>query len=178
MAMDWKLALPLHLNRTCRGLVSPITRFSLYADAGEAPKSESVLPPSKAAYSVQYLANMLSASDTGHDTGTSETDGDAPYAFWKPWKALPIRAVMIWPERRAQVEGYRLAVPAETVCHSSRSSEMAGDAFAERNGCGFTLQRRCQAQTQQNSTCSTVARIDAISITEVRDKGQIMQISK
>ncbi len=48
---------------------------------------------------------------------------------------------------------------------------MAGDAFAERNGCGFTFGDAAR-RFRINLTRLNSSRIDAINITEVRDKAQ------
>ncbi|STK87127.1 Respiratory nitrate reductase 2 beta chain [Escherichia coli] len=47
--------------------------------------------------------------------------------------------------------------------------EMAGDAFAERNGCGFTFGDGCHGSDSKFNLFNS-SRIDAINITEVRDK--------
>ncbi len=49
--------------------------------------------------------------------------------------------------------------------------EMAGDAFAERNGCGFTFGDGCHGSDSKFSLFNS-SRIDAINITEVRDKAE------
>ncbi len=46
--------------------------------------------------------------------------------------------------------------------------EMAGDAFAERNGCGFTFGDGCHGSDSKFNLFNS-SRIDAINITEVRD---------
>ncbi|ONG26145.1 nitrate reductase subunit beta, partial [Escherichia coli] len=69
MAMDWKLALPLHPEYRTLPMVwyvPPLSPIQSYADAGGLPKSEGVLPAIESLrIPVQYLANMLSAGDTG-----------------------------------------------------------------------------------------------------------------
>lgn len=49
--------------------------------------------------------------------------------------------------------------------------EMAGDAFAERNGCGFTFGDGCHGSDSKFNLFNS-SRIDAINITEVRDKAE------
>lgn len=69
MAMDWKLALPLHPEYRTLPMVwyvPPLSPIQSYADAGGLPKSDGVLPAIESLrIPVQYLANMLSAGDTG-----------------------------------------------------------------------------------------------------------------
>ncbi|STJ18562.1 respiratory nitrate reductase 2 subunit beta [Escherichia coli] len=69
MAMDWKLALPLHPEYRTLPMVwyvPPLSPIQSYADAGGLPKSEGMLPAIESLrIPVQYLANMLSAGDTG-----------------------------------------------------------------------------------------------------------------
>jgi len=69
MAMDWKLALPLHPEYRTLPMVwyvPPLSPIQSYADAGGLPQSDGVLPAVESLrIPVQYLANMLSAGDTG-----------------------------------------------------------------------------------------------------------------
>ncbi|VFS87804.1 Respiratory nitrate reductase 2 beta chain [Kluyvera cryocrescens] len=69
MAMDWKLALPLHPEYRTLPMVwyvPPLSPIQSVADAGGLPKSDSILPAVESLrIPVQYLANMLSAGDTG-----------------------------------------------------------------------------------------------------------------
>lgn len=86
MAMDWKLALPLHPEYRTLPMVwyvPPLSPIQSYADAGGLPKSEGVLPAIESLrIPVQYLANMLSAGDTVRYCGAETDDGDASlYAF-------------------------------------------------------------------------------------------------
>ena len=69
MAMDWKLALPLHPEYRTLPMVwyvPPLSPIQSYADAGGLPQSDGVLPAVESLrIPVQYLANMLSAGDPG-----------------------------------------------------------------------------------------------------------------
>lgn len=49
--------------------------------------------------------------------------------------------------------------------------EMARDAFPERNGCGFTFGDCCHGSDTKFNLFNS-SRIDAINITEVRDKAE------
>jgi nitrate reductase beta subunit len=81
MAMDWKLALPLHPEYRTLPMVwyvPPLSPIQSYADAGGLPKSDGVLPAIESLrIPVQYLANMLSAGDTGPVLRAEAHDGDA-----------------------------------------------------------------------------------------------------
>ncbi len=69
MAMDWKLALPLHPEYRTLPVVRyapPLSPIQSYADAGGLPHNGNILPAVETLRTpVQYLANMLSAGDTG-----------------------------------------------------------------------------------------------------------------
>ncbi len=69
MAMDWKLALPLHPEYRTLPMVwyvPPLSPIQSYADAGGLPHNGNILPAVETLrIPVQYLANMLSAGDTG-----------------------------------------------------------------------------------------------------------------
>lgn len=86
MAMDWKLALPLHPEYRTLPMVwyvPPLSPIQSYADAGGLPKSEGVLPAIESLrIPVQYLANMLCRRYRSGTAGAKTDDGDAPlYAF-------------------------------------------------------------------------------------------------
>lgn len=69
MAMDWKLALPLHPEYRTLPMVwyvPPLSPIQSYADAGGLPHNGNILPAVETLrIPVQYTANMLSAGDTG-----------------------------------------------------------------------------------------------------------------
>ena len=59
----------------------------------------------------------------------------------------------------------------KTVCHPNQSSQKwPRDAFAE-NGCGFTFGDGCHGSDSKFNLFNS-SRIDAINITEVRDKAE------
>ncbi len=94
MAMDWKLALPLHRDCTLPMVwyVPPLSPIQSYADAGGLPKSEGVLPAIESLrIPVQYLAKYVECRRYRSGTAGAETDdGDATICVHKPWKALLI----------------------------------------------------------------------------------------
>lgn len=181
MAMDWKLALPLHPEYRTLPMVwyvPPLSPIQSYADAGGLPKSEGVLPAIESLrIPVQYLANMLSAGDTGpvlralkrmmamrHYMRSQTVEG-----------VTDTRAIDEVGLNVAQVEEmYRYLAIAnyeDRFVIPTSHREMAGDAFAERNGCGFTFGDGCHGSDSKFNLFNS-SRIDAINITEVRDKAE------
>ncbi|EPY2512105.1 nitrate reductase subunit beta [Escherichia coli] len=181
MAMDWKLALPLHPEYRTLPMVwyvPPLSPIQSYADAGGLPKSEGVLPAIESLrIPVQYLANMLSAGDTGpvlralkrmmamrHYMRSQTVEG-----------VTDTRAIDEVGLSVAQVEEmYRYLAIAnyeDRFVIPTSHWEMAGDAFAERNGCGFTFGDGCHGSDSKFNLFNS-SRIDAINITEVRDKAE------
>ncbi len=69
LAMDWKLALPLHPEYRTLPMVwyvPPLSPIQSVADAGGLPSNGNILPAVESLrIPVQYLANLLSAGDTG-----------------------------------------------------------------------------------------------------------------
>lgn len=166
MAMDWKLALPLHPEYRTLPMVwyvPPLSPIQSYADAGGLPKSEGVLPAIESLrIPVQYLANMLSAGDTGpvlralkrmmamrHYMRSQTVEGVTDTRAIDEVGLSVARVEEMY--RYLAIANYedRFVIP-------TSHREMAGDAFAERNGCGFTLATVATVRTA-NSTCSTVA---------------------
>ena len=181
MAMDWKLALPLHPEYRTLPMVwyvPPLSPIQSYADAGGLPKSEGMLPAIESLrIPVQYLANMLSAGDTGpvlralkrmmamrHYMRSQTVEG-----------VTDTRAIDEVGLSVAQVEEmYRYLAIAnyeDRFVIPTSHREMAGDAFAERNGCGFTFGDGCHGSDSKFNLFNS-SRIDAINITEVRDKAE------
>ena len=126
---------------------------------------------------VQYLANMLSAGDTGpvlralkrmmamrHYMRSQTVEG-----------VTDTRAIDEVGLSVAQVEEmYRYLAIAnyeDRFVIPTSHREMAGDAFAERNGCGFTFGDGCHGSDSKFNLFNS-SRIDAINITEVRDKAE------
>ncbi len=166
MAMDWKLALPLHPEYRTLPMVwyvPPLSPIQSYADAGGLPHNGNILPAVETLrIPVQYLANMLSAGDTGpviralkrmmamrHYMRSQTVEG-----------VTDTRAIDEVGLSVQQVEEmYRYLAIAnyeDRFVIPTSHREMARDAFPERNGCGFTLATVATGRIP-NSTCSTVA---------------------
>lgn len=181
MAMDWKLALPLHPEYRTLPMVwyvPPLSPIQSYADAGGLPKSEGVLPAIESLrIPVQYLANMLSAGDTGPvlralkrmmamrhymrsqtvegvtDTRAIDEVGLSVAQSKKCIAISPLPTMKIVLLSRPAIGKWR-AMPS-----------------AERNGCGFTFGDGCHGSDSKFNLFNS-SRIDAINITEVRDKAE------
>jgi nitrate reductase beta subunit len=133
---------------------------------------------------VQYLANMLSAGDTGpvlralkrmmamrHHKRSQTVEG-----------VTDTRAIEEVGLTEAQVEEmYRYLAIAnyeDRFVIPTSHREMARDAFPEKNGCGFTFGDGCHGSDTKFNLFNS-SRIDAINITEVREHGRrVMQILK
>ncbi len=181
MAMDWKLALPLHPEYRTLPMVwyvPPLSPIQSYADAGGLPKSEGVLPAIESLrIPVQYLANMLSAGDTGpvlralkrmmamrHYMRSQTVEG---VTDTRAIDEVGLSVILVEEMYRyLAIANYedRFVIP-------TSHREMAGDAFAERNGCGFTFGDGCHGSDSKFNLFNS-SRIDAINITEVRDKAE------
>ena len=181
MAMDWKLALPLHPEYRTLPMVwyvPPLSPIQSYADAGGLPQSDGVLPAVESLrIPVQYLANMLSAGDTGpvlralkrmmamrHYKRSQTVEG-----------VTDTRAIEEVGLTEAQVEEmYRYLAIAnyeDRFVIPTSHREMARDAFPEKNGCGFTFGDGCHGSDTKFNLFNS-SRIDAINITEVREHGE------
>ena len=86
MAMDWKLALPLHPEYRTLPMVwyvPPLSPIQSYADAGGLPKAKACCRHRKPAYSGAISRQYVECRRYRSGTAGAETDdGDAPlYAF-------------------------------------------------------------------------------------------------
>ena len=181
MAMDWKLALPLHPEYRTLPMVwyvPPLSPIQSYADAGGLPQSDGVLPAVESLrIPVQYLANMLSAGDPGpvlralkrmmamrHYKRSQTVEG-----------VTDTRAIEEVGLTEAQVEEmYRYLAIAnyeDRFVIPTSHREMARDAFPEKNGCGFTFGDGCHGSDTKFNLFNS-SRIDAINITECANMGR------
>lgn len=173
LAMEWKLALPLHPEYRTLPMVwyvPPLSPIQSVADAGGLKKPESLLPDVESLrIPVQYLANMLTAGDP------------APVL-----RALKRMMAMRHYKRAQQVEGvsdtraleetglsvaqaeemYRYLAIAnyeDRFVIPSSHRELARKAFPERNGCGFSFGDGCHGSDSKFNLFNS-RRIDAIDI--------------
>ncbi|WP_082804188.1 nitrate reductase subunit beta [Erwinia sp. ErVv1] len=173
MAMEWRLALPLHPEYRTLPMVwyvPPLSPIQSAADAGELahtgvlPDVESLRIP------VQYLANLLTAGDTApvllalkrllamrHYKRAETVEG-----------TLDTRALEQVGLTRAQAEEmYRYLAIAnyeDRFVVPSSHRELARDAFAESKGCGFSFGDGCHGSEGKFNLFNT-RRIDAIDVT-------------
>lgn len=66
---------------------------------------------------------------------------------------------------------WRLPIMKDRFVIPTSHREMARDVFPERNGCGFTFGDGCHGSDTKFNLFNS-SRIDAINITEVRDKAE------
>ena len=160
LAMDWKLALPLHPEYRTLPMVwyvPPLSPIQNAAQAGHV-SMDGVLPDvDSLRIPVQYLANLLTAGDT------------APVLL-----ALKRLLAMRAYKRAEQVDGvldlkvleqvglsrdqaddmYRYLAIANYedrfVIPSAHREEALSDAFAERSGCGFSFGNGCGGASDTN----------------------------
>jgi nitrate reductase beta subunit len=181
MAMDWKLALPLHPEYRTLPMVwyvPPLSPIQSYADAGGLPMNDGVLPAvENLRIPVQYLANMLSAGDTGpvlralkrmmamrHYKRSQTVEGVTD--------TRAIEEVGLTVEQVEEMYRYlAIANYEDRFVIPTSHREMARDAFPERNGCGFSFGDGCHGSDTKFNLFNS-SRIDAINITEVREHGE------
>ncbi|MBW1212659.1 nitrate reductase subunit beta [Pantoea allii] len=173
MAMDWKLALPLHPEYRTLPMVwyvPPLSPVQLVADAGLLEADASVLPDVESLrIPVQYLANLLTAGDTApvlralkrmiamrHYKRSQTVDGVTDTRALEEVGLSMQQAEEMY--RYLAIANYedRFVIP-------SSHRELARDAFPERNGCGFSFGDGCHGSDTQFNLFNS-RRIDAIDI--------------
>ena len=158
--------------------VPPLSPIQSYADAGGLPQSDGVLPAVESLrIPVQYLANMLSAGDTGpvlralkrmmamsHYKRSQTVEGVTD--------TRAIEEVGLTEEQVEEMYRYlAIANYEDRFVIPTSHREMARDAFPEKNGCGFTFGDGCHGSDTKFNLFNS-SRIDAINITEVREHGE------
>lgn len=173
MAMDWKLALPLHPEYRTLPMVwyvPPLSPVQSVADAGLLEADTSVLPDVESLrIPVQYLANLLTAGDTApvlralkrmiamrHYKRSQTVDGVTDTRALEEVGLSMQQAEEMY--RYLAIANYedRFVIP-------SSHRELARDAFPERNGCGFSFGDGCHGSDTQFNLFNS-RRIDAIDI--------------
>ena len=181
LAMDWKLALPLHPEYRTLPMVwyvPPLSPIQSVADAGGLPSNGNILPAVESLrIPVQYLANLLSAGDTGpvlralkrmmamrHYKRSQTVEGVTD--------TRAIEEVGLSVEQVEEMYRYlAIANYEDRFVIPTSHRELAEDAFPERNGCGFTFGDGChRSDTKFNLFNSR--RIDAIDVSGVRKHGE------
>ena len=173
MAMDWKLALPLHPEYHTLPMVwyvPPLSPTQSAADAGELAHS-GVLPDVESLrIQVQYLANLLTAGDTEpvllalkrmlamrHYKRAETVDGVADISALEQVGLSEAQAQEMY--RYLAIANYedRFVVP-------SSHRELAREAFPESKGCGFSFGDGCHGSDGKFNLFNS-RRIDAIDVT-------------
>ena len=173
LAMDWKLALPLHPEYRTLPMVwyvPPLSPIQSVADNGGLQQHDSVLPDVESLrIPVQYLANMLTAGDTApvlralkrmmamrHYKRSQTVEG-----------VTDTRALEETGLSEAQVEEmYRYLAIAnyeDRFVIPTSHRELAREAFPERNGCGFSFGDGCHGSDSKFNLFNS-RRIDAINV--------------
>lgn len=173
MAVDWKLALPLHPEYRTLPMVwyvPPLSPIQSAADAGVLPHT-GVLPDVESLrIPVQYLANLLTAGDTvpvllalkrmlamRHYKRAETVEGKTDLTALEQVGLTEAQAQEMY--RYLAIANYedRFVIP-------SSHRELAREAFPERNGCGFSFGDGCHGSESKFNLFNS-HRIDAIDIT-------------
>lgn len=173
MAVDWKLALPLHPEYRTLPMVwyvPPLSPIQSVADAGVLPHT-GVLPDVESLrIPVQYLANLLTAGDTApvllalkrmlamrHYKRAETVEGKTDLSALEQVGLTEAQAQEMY--RYLAIANYedRFVIP-------SSHRELAREAFPERNGCGFSFGDGCHGSDSKFNLFNS-HRIDAIDIT-------------
>ena len=180
MAMDWKLALPLHPEYRTLPMVwyvPPLSPIQSAADAGELG-SNGILPDvDSLRIPVQYLANLLTAGDTQpvllalkrmlamrHYKRTETVDGKVDTRALEEVGLSEAQAQEMY--RYLAIANYedRFVVP-------SSHRELAREAFPEKSGCGFTFGDGCHGSDTKFNLFNS-RRIDAVDVTSKTEPHQ------
>ena len=172
LAMDWKLALPLHPEYRTLPMVwyvPPLSPVQSVADAGQLPHC-GVLPDVESLrIPVKYLANLLSAGDTAPVLlALKRLLAMRHYKRAETVEGLhDLRALgqVGLSEAQAQ-EMYRYLAIAnyeDRFVIPSSHREQARDAFSQRNGCGFSFGDGCHGSDGRFNLFNS-RRIDAIDV--------------
>ena len=172
MAMDWKLALPLHPEYRTLPMVwyvPPLSPIQSAADAGQLahtgvlPDVESLRIP------VQYLANLLTAGDTEpvllalkrmlamrHYKRAETVEGKIDTSALEQVGLTEAQAQEMY--RYLAIANYedRFVIP-------SSHRELAREAFPESKGCGFSFGDGCHGSDTKFNLFNS-KRIDAIDV--------------
>ncbi|MBM5142660.1 nitrate reductase subunit beta, partial [Vibrio parahaemolyticus] len=174
MAIDWKLALPLHPEYRTLPMVwyvPPLSPIQSAADAGYVgnngvlPDIESLRIP------VQYLANLLTAGDTvpvlralkrmlamRHFKRAETVDGQTDLSALEQVGLTAQQAEEMY--RYLAIANYedRFVIP-------SSHRELAREAFPEAKGCGFSFGNGCHGGDDSRINLFNSQRINSIDIT-------------
>lgn len=173
LAMEWKLALPLHPEYRTLPMVwyvPPLSPVQSVADSGVLEAENSVLPNVESLrIPLQYLANMLTAGDTApvlralkrmmamrHFKRSQTVEGVTDRRALDEVDLSEAQAEEMY--RYLAIANYedRFVIP-------TSHRELARDAFPERNGCGFSFGDGCHGSDSKFNLFNS-RRIDAINV--------------
>ena len=179
MAVEWKLALPLHPEYRTLPMVwyvPPLSPIQSAADSGALPHS-GVLPDVESLrIPVQYLANLLTAGDTQpvlmalkrmlamrHYKRAETVEGKTDLSALEAVGLTEAQAQEMY--RYLAIANYedRFVIP-------SSHREIARDAFPESKGCGFSFGDGCHGSDSRFNLFNS-RRIDAVDVTRKTDQG-------
>lgn len=179
MAVEWKLALPLHPEYRTLPMVwyvPPLSPIQSAADSGALPHS-GVLPDVESLrIPVQYLANLLTAGDTQpvlmalkrmlamrHYKRAETVEGKIDLSALEAVGLTEVQAQEMY--RYLAIANYedRFVIP-------SSHREIARDAFPESKGCGFSFGDGCHGSDSRFNLFNS-RRIDAVDVTKKTDQG-------
>lgn len=174
LAMEWKLALPLHPEYRTLPMVWYVPPLSPLQSAAESGilESEGVLPAvEQLRIPLRYLANMLTAGDTApvlsalkrmmamrHYKRAQTVEGITDTRALQETGLTAEQAEEMY--RYLAIANYedRFVVP-------SGHRELAREAFPERNGCGFSFGDGCHGSDSHFNLFNS-RRIDAIDVSD------------
>jgi nitrate reductase beta subunit len=152
MAIDWKLALPLHPEYRTLPMVwyvPPLSPIQSAADAGRIGKNGEIPDVASLRIPVRYLANMLTAGDEAPVVRAMERML-AMRAWRRAMNVDGIEDIEVLTQVGLSVaqaeEMYRYLAIAnyeDRFVIPTAHREYANDAFGERGGCGFTFGDGC-----------------------------------
>ena len=160
MAMDWKVALPLHPEYRTLPMVwyvPPLSPITAAANAGQVGANGEIPDVRQLRIPVQYLANLLTAGDTAPVVHALErllamrayqrgkhVDGVANTAALQQVSLSPAQVEEMY--RVMAIANYedRFVIP-------STHREYAENAFNVRGGCGFSFGNGCSEGSTETS---------------------------
>jgi nitrate reductase beta subunit len=160
MAVDWKLALPLHPEYRTLPMVwyvPPLSPIQNAAEAGQIGMNGILPDVDSLRIPMQYLANMLTAGDEA-PVRLALKRLLAMRAYKRAQQVDNIELTQVIDDvglTPLQVEDmYRYLAIANYedrfVIPTAHREEALSDAFAERNGCGFTFGSGCNGESENH----------------------------
>jgi nitrate reductase beta subunit len=160
MAVDWKVALPLHPEYRTLPMVwyvPPLSPITAAANAGQVGTNGEIPDVTQLRIPVKYLANLLTAGDTAPVVRALErmlamrayqrakhVDGEANLAALKQVDLAPAEVEDMYKVMAIADYEDRFVIP-------STHREYAENAFNVRGGCGFSFGNGCSEGISETS---------------------------